>query len=334
MPRTRTAQHQGERTYYVYDADRPARAQSHRAAERHTCKKERIYLGGFEVYREYDGSGDSVTLERETLHVMDDKQRIALVETRTHGNELSVPEQLIRYQFSNHLGSASLELDDGGQIISYEEYYPYGSTAYQAGRSAIEVSLKRYRYTGMERDEESGLCYHLARYYGVWLGRWTSADRIGIRDGVNIFAYTRDNPLNRIDLSGNDTKDVERTDNYLQLLRESIEHTTLTLPKTPLLQRSPLRIGSLRDTGRTDNDPLAESVGRTELSLTKKSLFERAPVRKTSLGGSNKTSLDLDPNLVAVQARLALEAEMVSVRQDYRQGERFQTAGMGRSGRQ
>ena len=30
-------------------------------------------------------------------------------------------------------------------------------TSYQAGRSAAEVSLKRYRYTGKERDEESGL---------------------------------------------------------------------------------------------------------------------------------------------------------------------------------
>ena len=43
------------------------------------------------------------------------------------------------------------------QIISYEEYYPYGSTSYQAGRSAAEVSLKRYRYTGKERDEENGV---------------------------------------------------------------------------------------------------------------------------------------------------------------------------------
>lgn len=69
-----------------------------------------------------------MTLERETLHVMDDKQRIALVETRTHGNDPSLP-QLIRFQYSNHLGSASLELDNQGQIISYEEYYPYGSTS-------------------------------------------------------------------------------------------------------------------------------------------------------------------------------------------------------------
>jgi len=112
--------------------------------------------GGFEIYREYDGSGTSVTLERETLHVMDDKQRIALVEASTQGNDGS-PAQLIRYQFGNHLGSASLESDDQGQIISYEEYCPYGSTSYQAGRNAAEVSLKRYRYTGKERDEERDL---------------------------------------------------------------------------------------------------------------------------------------------------------------------------------
>ena len=95
-------------------------------------------------------------LERETLHIMDAHQRIALVETRTQGSELGVPVQLVRYQCGNHLGSTSLELDDSGQVMSYEEYYPYGSTSYQAVRSQTQTP-KRYRYTGMERDEETGL---------------------------------------------------------------------------------------------------------------------------------------------------------------------------------
>ena len=77
-----------------------------------------------------------MTLERETLHVMDDKARIALVETRTQGDDGS-PAQLIRYQFGNHLGSVCLELDSTGQVIAYEEYYPYGSTSYQAGRTRL-----------------------------------------------------------------------------------------------------------------------------------------------------------------------------------------------------
>ena len=132
---------------------------------------------------------------------MDDQQRIALVETRTQGNDGS-PLQLIRYQFSNHLGSAILELTQNGDIISYEEYYPYGSTSYQAVTSQIQAPRKRYRYTGMERDEETGFNYHGARYYVLWLGRWASADPAGLVDGVNLFRYARVNPIRLVDQDG------------------------------------------------------------------------------------------------------------------------------------
>ncbi|GHO71422.1 hypothetical protein KSC_103140 [Ktedonobacter sp. SOSP1-52] len=190
-------------TYYVYDS---AGQRVRKVTERQsgTRQNERTYFGGFEVYRQYDGNGTSVTLERETLHVMDDKQRIALVETKTIDNQSSIPtlQSLIRYQYGNHLGSASLELDDAGQIISYEEYTPYGSTSYQAGRSAAEVSLKRYRYTVMERDEENGFSYHGARYYTVWLGRWTSTDPKGVLDSLNVYVYGRNNPVNYADPTG------------------------------------------------------------------------------------------------------------------------------------
>ncbi|MCK5014073.1 MAG: VCBS repeat-containing protein [Candidatus Omnitrophica bacterium] len=158
--------------YYVYDAG----GQRVRKVIEQNGRRmnERFYLGGFEVYRKYNGGDSDVTLERETLHVMDDQQRIAMVKTRTQGDDHSLP-QLIRYQLGNHLGSASLELDWEAQVISYEEYYPYGSTSYQAVRSQTETP-KRYRYTGMERDEETGLNYHGARYYAPWLGLWTSCD--------------------------------------------------------------------------------------------------------------------------------------------------------------
>ncbi len=165
-----------ETTWYVYDAG-GERVRKLTELPSGQLKHERIYLGGFEIYRDYNSDG-TIKLERETLHMMDDSQRIALVEIRTQGVEAGMPEQLIRYQFGNHLGSASLELDHEAQIISYEEYTPYGSTSYQAGRSQAEVKRKQYRYTGMERDEESGFSYHSARYYLPWLGRWGSADPI------------------------------------------------------------------------------------------------------------------------------------------------------------
>jgi RHS repeat-associated protein len=191
----------GGTAYYVYDA---AGQRIRKVVEKNAGNlvEERITLGGFEVFRRRDATG-TVSLERETLHVMDDRRRVAMVDTRTVGDETEVPVQLIRYQLGNHLGSACLELDGTGQIITYEEYYPYGSTSYQAGRSASEVSLKRYRYTGMERDEETGLNHHGARYYAPWLGRWTAADPMGLStDGVNLYAYVADNPVGHVDPSG------------------------------------------------------------------------------------------------------------------------------------
>ncbi len=74
------------------------------------------------------------------------------------------PQLLIRYHFGNHLGSSSLEVDDAANVISYEEYLPYGSTSYQAVDKAINAAAKRYRFTGKERDEETGFSYHGARY--------------------------------------------------------------------------------------------------------------------------------------------------------------------------
>jgi RHS repeat-associated protein len=190
----------GGTAYYTYDASgqriRKVWEKSPGLIE------ERIYLGNFEIFRRRNGVGD-ITLERETLHVMDDQQRIALVETRTLDSENidPSPAQLIRYQMSNHLGSASLELDDQAQIISYEEHTPFGSTSYQAMRSQTETP-KRYRYTGKERDEESGLYYHGARYFAPWLARWTSTDPVDLADGVNLFVYGRNNPLTFNDPTG------------------------------------------------------------------------------------------------------------------------------------
>lgn len=187
----------GGDAYYVYDSS-GQRIRKVIALQGNKTQ-ERIYLGAVEIYRER--TGGTITLERSTLHIMDDKKRISMVDSRTKGNDGS-PAQLIRYQYSDHLGSAALELDDAAKIISYEEYHPFGTTAYQATDASRQVPAKRYRYTGMERDEETGLNYHTARYYIPWLGRWSATDPAGIRDGLNIYAYVRNNPVKTTDTAG------------------------------------------------------------------------------------------------------------------------------------
>ena len=93
-------------------------------------------------------------------------------------------------------------MNAAGGLISYEEYSPYGSTIFQAGRSAAEVGLKRYRYTGKERDEESGLHYHGARYYAAWLGRWTRCDPEFVPGKGNLYVYVSNSPAMMVDNSG------------------------------------------------------------------------------------------------------------------------------------
>jgi RHS repeat-associated protein len=198
----------GGTAYYVYDASGQRVRKVWEKAP--GLIEERIYLGGFEIFRKHHGpiGASTATLERETMHVMDDKHRIALVETRTldtSGND-PTPARLIRYQFGNHLGSASLELEEQAHIVSYEEYAPYGSSTYQAMRSQTDTA-KRYRYTGKERDEETGFNYHSSRYYAPWIGRWLSTDRASLADGVNLYCYVNCGPTKFRDLAGTNGAD-------------------------------------------------------------------------------------------------------------------------------
>lgn len=221
-----------ETTYYVYDmtGERARKVTERYAApgESPTKLKERYYIGSCEKYREYAGDGGTVTLERESLSLMGADGRLALIETRTVGIDGS-PQRIIRYQYNNNIGSATLELDQEGQIISYEEYTPYGNTSYQASSSQVDVP-KRYRYSGKERDDESGLYYCGARYYAPWISRWISPDPLGIQDGLNLYEYVGSNPITHVDPTGHGTVETITTNapagtesgkNMAELIRQS-----------------------------------------------------------------------------------------------------------------
>jgi len=64
----------------------------------------------------------------------------------------------------------------------------------------------------MERDDETGLYLMGARYYACWLGRWTSADPMGIgADGPGLNNYTRGSPVTLSDPSGHDDDNPNRS---------------------------------------------------------------------------------------------------------------------------
>ena len=128
-----------ETTYYVYDAGgQRVRKMTELAAatgEAPIRKGERVYVGAFEVHRQYDVT-DVVRHQLETVHIMDGPQRIALVETVTQGDEdghgSSAP---FPGRGSSRVGDARTRRR--GENLSYEEYLPYGSTSYQAKDPSI-----------------------------------------------------------------------------------------------------------------------------------------------------------------------------------------------------
>ena len=59
-----------------------------------------------------------------------------------------------------------------------------------------------YEFSTKEFDPRNGLYYFGARYYDPEVGRWLTPDSLGLIDGVNLYAYVNNNPLNLIDPFG------------------------------------------------------------------------------------------------------------------------------------
>jgi RHS repeat-associated protein len=107
-----------------------------------------------------------------------------------------MPDQPIRYQLGDHICSTSATVGADGVLLNREEYLPYGETAFGS------YARKRYRYTGKERDAESGCSYHGRRYYLTWLARWNSCDPCLPRTGTNAYRYCASNPTKFVDPTG------------------------------------------------------------------------------------------------------------------------------------
>jgi RHS repeat-associated protein len=179
-------------------------------------REERIYLGAYELYRRYSINGADPDRELQTLHLMDDSQRVCMIETGAIGPSFTVS----RFQLSNHLGSVAIETDESAEVISYEEYHPYGSTAYRSRTAQIEVGAKRYRYTGMERDEETGLTYFSHRYYADFHIKWISVDPKKEKYfGLSPYHFTGNNPVAQREVDGQDFETVVDKENKTITIR-------------------------------------------------------------------------------------------------------------------
>ncbi len=106
------------------------------------------------------------------------------------------PNATVGYFHQDGLGSVIASSNESGTIAAVQRFDAWGNRV--AGTTA---SVPRFGYTGREPDA-TGLTYYRARYYDPTVGRFTQWDPIGLRGGINGYAYVGGNPVNFTDPNG------------------------------------------------------------------------------------------------------------------------------------
>ncbi|MFL1527305.1 RHS repeat-associated core domain-containing protein [Pseudomonas sp. O230] len=190
---------------YIYDGggQRVRKLHSSQTNARKVIREAR-YLPGVEI-RSHSGTG-------EILHVITvsaGNNSVQVLHWASKPPDEAAQNQ-VRYSLGDLLKSSTLELDQNADLISQEWYYPFGGTAYWAGRNATEAKYKTVRYSGKERDA-TGLYYYGFRYYVPWLQRWINPDPAGYVDGLNLYRMTKNNPVRFEDSDGCLSKEERAT---------------------------------------------------------------------------------------------------------------------------
>ena len=120
------------------------------------------------------------------------------------------------YYVDDHLGTTQMELVKGGWPVWQGQFTPFGQEVgvpYSIGPQRSDGTSMHFKFTGKERDQESGLDYFGARYYSSVIGRFSSPDWASKPEAVpyssldnpqslNLYTYVLNNPLSKADPDG------------------------------------------------------------------------------------------------------------------------------------
>ena len=124
------------------------------------------------------------------------------------------------------LGSTRLVTDVYGNTVQCNDYLPFGEDLTAGGRTCVSTvdAIPEKKFTGKERDAESGLDYFDARYFSSAQGRFSSPDwavkatpvpyaKLDNPQSLNLYSYVLNSPLIHIDVDGHTIDDEKLKDN-------------------------------------------------------------------------------------------------------------------------
>jgi len=137
-------------------------------------ESESLYFGKLWTWH-YDGMAADYT-GMNSKHIFVGETRIATKVVYADGSFIRTAEEERQFYYhSDHLGSAQLITDYKGREYERFEYTPYGELWVEKASAASTLDVP-YRFTGKERDKETGLYYYGARYLDPRDSRWLSVD--------------------------------------------------------------------------------------------------------------------------------------------------------------
>ena len=135
------------------------------------------------------------------------------------------PETDLYFCLSDHLGSSSFITDLSGAAVEHLQYMPFGESFIDQRGTGHDI---RFKFSGKEKDAETGYSYFGARYYDSDLSVWLSVDPMSdMYPSTSPFMYVLGNPVRLIDPNGLWDKDANgnwtatKGDSWWSLHKES-----------------------------------------------------------------------------------------------------------------